>query len=170
VRKVGADATIDYKKSPEDQLADLMKTTGSKFSRIFDAVGLNDSFARLVFKVLKLGFKYFSTTNDLFVLCFLNKGISCSKHPFSSGIQDFEGGKTYTIALGPIGRDEGKELNEDLKKFIPFIHQLVEDGKIVPNEYDVVGEGGMDSVLEAITYQQKGAGGSNKVIVKIQDK
>jgi hypothetical protein len=56
-----------------------------------------------------------------------------------------------------------------LKKFIPVIHQLIEDGKIVPNEYDIVGEGGWESVLEAIAYQQKGAGGSNKVIVKIQD-
>jgi hypothetical protein len=86
------------------------------------------------------------------------------------GITDFEGGKTYIIALGPIGRDGADKLNADLANFVPVIHQLVEDGKIVPNDYDVVGEGGMESVLEAIAYQQKGAGGSNKVIVKVGNK
>jgi hypothetical protein len=87
-----------------------------------------------------------------------------------SGIGDFEGGKSYTIALGPIGREGADELNGDLARYIPVIGQLVEDGKIKPNDYDLVGEGGMEAILEAISYQQKGAGGSNKVIVKVQDK
>jgi len=152
VKKTGADAIIDYKKSLEDQLKDLMTATGSKFHRIFDAAASGDSLAKLAFKELTTDTKYFSTTNDW------------------NGIGDFEGGKSYIIALGPIGRDGADELNADLARYIPVIGQLVEDGKIKPNDYDLVGEGGMEAILEAISYQQKGAGGSNKVIVKVQDK
>lgn len=46
---------------------------------------------------------------------------------------------------------------------------LVEKERVVPSLYDVVGEGGMGDVVEALRYQQKGAGGSNKVIAKVQD-
>ena len=40
---------------------------------------------------------------------------------------------------------------------------------MLPNPYDIVGEAGLESVIEALKYQQKGAGGSNKVLAKIQD-
>jgi hypothetical protein len=40
---------------------------------------------------------------------------------------------------------------------------------VVPNLYDVVGKGGLADVVEALRYQQRGAGGSNKVVVKVQD-
>lgn len=46
---------------------------------------------------------------------------------------------------------------------------LVEKGRVLPNPYDVVGEGGFRDVIEALKYQQKGAGGSNKVLAKVQD-
>ncbi len=71
--------------------------------------------------------------------------------------------------LGPIGRPEAKELNDDIAKFVPVIVGLVEKERVVPNPYDIVGEGGFESVIEALKYQQKGAGGSNKVLAKIQD-
>jgi hypothetical protein len=64
VKKIGADATIDYKKSPEDQLKDLMSATEGKFTKVFDAVAFNVDFAKSAFKELTQGPKYFSTTND----------------------------------------------------------------------------------------------------------
>lgn len=67
-----------------------------------------------------------------------------------------------------VGRPDATQLNADLENFIPVIQQLIEDGKVVPNEYDLVGKGGFNSVLEAYDYQQKVKGA--KVVVKIQDK
>lgn len=46
---------------------------------------------------------------------------------------------------------------------------LVESGKIVPNEYELVGQMGFDSAIEAYDYQRKGAAGSKKVVVKLQE-
>ena len=155
-------AVFDYKKSTEEQVKDVMAATGGKFTRVFDAVASNDALAKALFKELSLkekekegkgtGQKYFATTNDW------------------ADIGDFEGGKTYQIALGVVGRPDGTELNARLAKFIPFIVGLIEQDKMAPAAYDVVGQGGLEDAIEAYKYQQKGAGGSNKVLVKIQDK
>lgn len=156
VRELGA-SVFDYKKPLEEQVKDTMATTGGKFTRVFDAVASNDALARALFKELNKegktsGQKYFATTNDW------------------SGIGDFEGGKTYQIALGVVGRPDGAELNAQLATFIPLIVGLIEQGKMQPANYDIVGQGGFDDAVEAYKYQQKGAGGANKVLVKIQDK
>lgn len=45
---------------------------------------------------------------------------------------------------------------------------LFEKGELKTNPYDLIGEGGFDSVLQALDYERKGAGGSNKVVVKVQ--
>lgn len=98
--------------------------------------------------------------------------ITLLTHPtHRRNITSFHGGSTYLVELGPIGRDEGKTtgLNADIEKFVPLIVGLVEKELVVPNPYDVVGEGGFEDVIEAFRYQQKGAGGSDKVVVKIQD-
>jgi NADPH:quinone reductase-like Zn-dependent oxidoreductase len=150
-------AVFDYKKPLEQQVKDVMAATGGKVTRIFDAVASNDALARALFKELNKegkaqGQKYFSTTNDW------------------SGIGDFEGGKTYPIALGVVGRPDGTELNAHIAKFIPLIVGLIEQDKMAPAAYDIVGQGGFDDAVEAYKYQKKGAGGSNKVLVKIQDK
>ena len=77
---------------------------------------------------------------------------------------------SYPISLGEIGRPDAKELNADIARFIPVIVGLIEHDKMSPSEYDIVGGGGFEDAVEALKYQQKGAGGSNKVLVKIQDK
>jgi hypothetical protein len=46
---------------------------------------------------------------------------------------------------------------------------LVENERVLPNPYDIVGLGGFQDAIEALKYQQKGAGGSNKVLAKLQD-
>ena len=150
VRDLGA-TPFDYKKSPEDQVKDVLRITSGKANRIFDAAATGDSLPRAIFKEVEQGPKYFSTTNDW------------------SQMKDFEGGKTYEIALGPIGRESALELNRLLKSYIPVIVALIEKGEVAPSPYDIVGEGGFESAIEALKYQQKGAGGSNKVIVKIAD-
>ena len=152
------DATVfDYKKPVEEQVKDVMVATGGKFTRVFDAAASSVGTAEALFKELnkeggKGQQKYFVTTNDW------------------SGIGDFEGGKTHLIKLGMVGRPEGQELNAQIASFIPLIVGLIEQDKMAPSAYDIVGEGGFEDVLEAYKYQQKGAGGSNKVVVKIQDK
>lgn len=150
-------AVFDYKKPLEEQVKDVVAATGGKFSRVFDAVASNDALARALFKELNkqgkgTGQKYFTTTNDW------------------SDIGDFEGGKTNKIELGEVGRPEATEQNAQIASFIPLIVGLVEHDKIAPAAYDVVGAGGFDDAIEAYKYQQKGAGGANKVLVKIQDK
>jgi NADPH:quinone reductase-like Zn-dependent oxidoreductase len=153
-------AVFDYKKPLEEQVKDVMAATGGKFSKVFDAVASNDALARALFKELNKekgqgqgqGQKYFATTNGATV------------------IEDFEGGKTYQIALVDVGRPEGTELNAQIAKFIPLIVGLIEQDKMAPASYDVVGKGGLEDAIEAYKYQQRGAGGSNKVLVKIQDK
>jgi hypothetical protein len=61
---IGAEATIDYKKSEKDQIAELLSITDGKATRIFDAVAQTIDFAKEVFKQVPTNPKYFSTTND----------------------------------------------------------------------------------------------------------
>ncbi|KAF7506630.1 hypothetical protein GJ744_011562 [Endocarpon pusillum] len=155
VKDLGA-IPFDYKKPLDHQAKEVMSITSNKPYKIFDAAAAGHPLAMEVFKQLpdsdgEGGEKLFATTNDW------------------SNIGDFQGGKAYAIALGPIGRAEAKELNDDIAKYAPLIVGLVEKERVLPNPYDIVGVGGLESVIEALKYQQKGAGGSNKVLAKIQD-
>ncbi|KAF2418902.1 GroES-like protein [Tothia fuscella] len=153
---IGLDVAIDYKKPEEEQIAELLSKTDGKATRIFDAVAQNDpTLAKAVFKQIDSTSKYFSTTNDW------------SRVPQPES--DFSGGKHYATKLGPIGRDGADELNGQISRFIPIIVKLMENGKVVPAEYEVIGETGFESALEAFAYQQKGSGGSKKVLVKLQE-
>ena len=86
-----------------------------------------------------------------------------------SELADFEGGKTRLVQLGPIGTPEAEELNKTLGVYIPKLVSLFEKGKLVPSPYDLVGKGGFEDVIDALGYQQKGAGGANKIVVQVQD-
>jgi NADPH:quinone reductase-like Zn-dependent oxidoreductase len=150
-------AIFDYKKPLDDQVKDVMAATGGNFTRVFDAVAGDAALPRALFKELNAqgkvtGQKYFATTNDW------------------SGIGDFEGGKTYLVRLGPVGRPDAKELNARIASFIPTIVGLIEQDHVSPSAYDIVGQGGMEDAIEAYKYHKAGAGGANKVLVKIQDK
>jgi NADPH:quinone reductase-like Zn-dependent oxidoreductase len=63
LKSIGADATIDYKKNQEEQIAELLSSTNGKPSRIFDAVAMNEGLVKALFPKVE-GLKYFSTTND----------------------------------------------------------------------------------------------------------
>jgi hypothetical protein len=83
--------------------------------------------------------------------------------------EEFSGGKHYATQLGPIGRVDAVALNKEIETFVPLIVKLIEGGRVVPSEYEIIGKIGFESVLEAWAYQQKGAGGAKKVLVHLQD-
>ncbi|OCK83204.1 GroES-like protein [Lepidopterella palustris CBS 459.81] len=153
VRAIGASANIDYKKSQEDQISEILSVTGGRLGRIFDSTAANHDFAKAVFKQTPGSSKLFATT--------------CDWIPMPE--TDFEGGIPYQIKLGSIGQPDAAELNQNINSFISLIVGLVEAGKIVPSDYDIVGSGGFQGVAEAWKYQQEGKGGSKKVLVKLQD-
>lgn len=141
---------FDYKKSIDEQVKEVMEITSGKVARIFDAVAADDPvLPRELFKVSKSSHKFFSTTNDW------------------AGIGDFEGGKTHQVELGPVGRPEADDLNAKIASYIPVIVGLIQSGKLLPGEYEVIGEGGFDDAVKAYTHQRSGAGGSRKVVVRV---
>lgn len=77
--------------------------------------------------------------------------------------------KGYPIQLGPVGRPDATQLNQEIQSFIPFVYKLLLTGGLTPAEYIAVGDGGFKAVLEAYAFQSSGKGGNKKVIVKISD-
>jgi NADPH:quinone reductase-like Zn-dependent oxidoreductase len=151
VKDLGA-VPFDYKQSVDDQVKAVMDITGGDVGRIFDAVAGDDPvLAKALFKAANSSEKLFATTNDW------------------SSITDFEGGKTYGVALGVVGRPEGADLNKLIASYIPVITGLIEAGKLLPGEYEVIGNGGLEDAVKAYHHQVSGAGGSRKVVVKIHD-
>ncbi|KAK2810209.1 hypothetical protein FQN50_003179 [Emmonsiellopsis sp. PD_5] len=151
VKKQYADAVFDYNTSIDEQVKDVLAFTKGNVHRVFDAAATGDAFAKELFKQLPEGPKLFSSTNSW------------------SGITDFEGGKTKIVELAPIGRPEAEELNKLLAEYIPVLVAAIDHKRFGPGPYDLIGQGGFEDALEALSYQQKGAGRGNKVVVKIQD-
>ncbi|KAH0846807.1 hypothetical protein AYO21_07366 [Fonsecaea monophora] len=150
VKSLGA-VTFDYKKSIEEQVKEVVDATSGEISRIFDAVAADDPVtAKELFKASKSNKRSFATTNDW------------------TPIPDFEGAKSHPIKFGGVGRPEEAELNKKIEAYIPVITALIEAGKLVPAEYEVIGTG-FEDAIKAYEHQRSGAGGSRKVVVKIQD-
>jgi len=151
VKAFGA-VPFDYKRPLEQQLEDVLEIAKDKIAGIFDAVAEDDPvLAKALFKASQSGRKLFATTNDW------------------SAIGDFENGKTYPLELGGIGRPEAQELNKNIERYIPVIVGLVAAGRLLPGEHEVIGDGGFEDAVRAYQYQRSGAGGSRKVVVKVQD-
>jgi NADPH:quinone reductase-like Zn-dependent oxidoreductase len=153
IQELGA-STFDYKQSNEAQVDEIMKVTSGNIAGCFDAVAADDPLVpKLLFRKMgSTGLKHFATTNDW------------------TGITDFEGGQTYLVKLGGIGRyDDAPDVNRALAADIPLIVKLVEAGLFTTPEYEVIGDGGFEDAIKAYEHQTKGAGGSKKVLVKISD-
>jgi NADPH-dependent curcumin reductase CurA len=75
----------------------------------------------------------------------------------------------HAISLGPIGRENAPDLNKAIESYVPLIYKLIEDGKILPSEYTIVGNTGLESLPEAYAFQTSGKGGNKKVVVKIAE-
>ncbi|KAL9130127.1 MAG: hypothetical protein Q9217_001601 [Psora testacea] len=156
VQGLGADAVIDYSKTEEDQLRDLKSITDGNFIGVFDTVAKSEQWARKALKdVSTMKQKYFATTDDW------------------SPMEKYEDMETCRVELGLIGRSEDElkvvpTLNEDVASYVPFLTQLLENGKLRPNEYRVVGTG-FEGIAGAVEAQQKGTSGGVKVVVELQD-
>ncbi|KAI9884449.1 MAG: hypothetical protein M1823_003774 [Watsoniomyces obsoletus] len=158
VKSLGADDFIDYKKSEDDQVKDAASITGGNFSMVYDTVARNARLAgRLLNEVSKSGSKQFATTG----------------FPSAEEIKALGSSKVVNINLGLVGRS-GEEIkdfptvNEDLAKYLHMIKALVENGKIIPNEVQIFGKGGLESIPEAVAQQQKTGGTGGKFVVKVQ--
>jgi len=151
IKAMGA-VPFDYKQAVNDQVKAVLDITGGDVARIFDAVASDDPIvAKELFRASKSGRKLFATTNDW------------------SGIGDFNGGITYLVQLGMIGREEGAELNGRVGKYIPVVTGLIKSGILLPPEFQMIGNGGFEDAVKAYHHQVSGVSGSRKVVVKIQD-
>ena len=156
VKGHGAEATIDYSQSEEDQLQELKSITGGNFTGVWDAVAKSELLARRMLNEVSIAkTKIFGTVDDW--------------TPF----EEHQGHETYRVALGPIGRAEGQKgsdhtLDDDLTSYIPFLQKYLGTGQLRPNEFNVVSTG-FEGIIPAIELQQKGATGGSKVLVDLQE-
>ena len=155
VKELGAGAVIDYRKSEEEQLQDLKDITQGNFSGVWDTVASSEQFARKALEDVSVAkAKVFATTDDW------------------TPMDEHEDHETYRVKLGLIGRkgDDIKEaptINEEVASFLPLLTQLLEAGRLRPNELKVTGTG-FEAISEAIEIQQKGGSGGVKVVVSLQ--
>ena len=144
VTNLGA-ATVDYKQPVDDQVAEILRISGGNFRRIFDATSAPD---------LKVAQELFSK-------------VSGDKFLTTTGQASVDNAKSHNITLGPLGRPGQGELNAALRKQINVIEKLIENGQLVPQAYEVAGEG-LDAIIHAHEVKQSGAGGTKKILVHIQ--
>ena len=64
MKKIGVDEVVDYKQPEEAIIAEIVKKTGGKMFRMFDAVAQNIKFATPMFKEIEGTEKWFTGTND----------------------------------------------------------------------------------------------------------
>ena len=155
VEGIGADATIDYSQSQDDQLQEVKSITGGKFSGVWDTVAREEPLARrMLDEASTAKEKRFGTTDDW------------------TPMEDHKGHETYRVELGLIGRAEGQTdadmaLDHALASYVPFLTRLLEIGKLRPNASKIVSTG-FEGVAQAVELQQKGATGGVKVVVDLQ--
>ncbi|OCL02016.1 NAD(P)-binding protein [Glonium stellatum] len=131
LKALGADASVDYKKSQPEVISELLSITNRNLTRAYDAVAMNNELITVLYDELKdVSPKYFTTTGDL-------SSLSIAPHFTSHSV------------LGPIGRPGNDKLNSDLNSFIRIIVKLVETGKLAPSEMLEMGSGNIDDPVEA---------------------
>lgn len=154
VKGIGASAVVNYKSPEEEQVKEILSTTGGNLYLIFDAASQSHKLAAQLFAKLSDSPgkpRRFTTTNDW--------------DPMDD--KDFHGALVNHIMLGPIGRP-GSAINAQIESYIPLIVKLIEDGRFKTSDYEIVGTG-FEAVLEAYAYQQTGKAGHKKVLIKLQD-
>jgi NADPH:quinone reductase-like Zn-dependent oxidoreductase len=151
LKSLGADATVDYKLSLQEQLEKIASITDKNFSRVFDASAQALSQGlEIITKVSTAKTKYYTSTN--------------SWEP----IEPTKEIEVYRINLGELGRASAKELNQEIEKFIPALESLLDKGYLKPIEYQCVGEG-FESIQDGIHIMNTGNNGGKKVVVNLQD-
>jgi hypothetical protein len=91
-----------------------------------------------------------------------------------SNITDFEGGHSYIVALGPVGRPSSPELNEQLSGYISTLVKFIEIGRLLPGPYVLLEDGGFEDggfedAIQALGQFEQSGGSSKKIVVKIGD-
>jgi len=146
--------TFDYKTSVPEQVDRVFEITNGKIAGILDAAA-NDNpvVAKELFKheSWKSNAKLFTTTNNW------------------SNVGSWNGGQTHEVKLGPIGSPGATDLNNTLEEIIPVLVKLVENGKVKPGDYEIIGDGGFEDIIKAHKHKAGGASGQRKIIVKVQD-
>lgn len=157
LRSIGADVTVDYKKSEQEIVGEIERITGGQLFHAFDAVSVNNKLLTSIYAALPTPLegkqRLYTTTNTWEPL------------PSSTSTNPIE---ALPIMLGPIGRVEATELNKRLSEFIPVLYKLLESGKVKASEYSVEGEG-IEGILKAWEVQKSGVKGSTKVVVRIAE-
>lgn len=148
VKHIGATAVFDYRLPIEEQVAAVKDATrGVDITKILDATSADDpKLAKALFQAHD-GKKLFSTTNSW------------------SKIGNFEGGKTFEIELGRLGRPDSQEINDAIEKWNPMLTKMYEAEILKPMDYEQVGSGGLEDALRA--YKKTSYG--RKVVIKIDD-
>lgn len=157
LRSIGADVTVDYKKSQEEIVGEIQRITGGQLFHAFDAVSVNNSLLASILDALPAPLegvqRLYTTTYDWDPLL-----TSTPTSPL----------EVYPIQLGPIGRPEATELNTRLNEIIPTLYKLLDTGKLKASEFSVEGEG-IEGILKAWEVQKTGVKGSTKVVIKVSN-
>jgi hypothetical protein len=148
----GAKLCVDYKKSEDEQIEELISKTEGKLYRVLDATSYGINFASKLLAKIEGGPKYFTSTDDW--------------SPIND--EDFKGVVVDRIALGLIGNPVAVQLNNAISSYIPLIVRLIEDGKVQVSEYEIVGKG-FEAVDHAWQYQKSGKAGGKKVLVQLHE-
>ncbi|KAH0536332.1 hypothetical protein FGG08_006786 [Glutinoglossum americanum] len=149
LKSLSATATLNHTLDHANQLAAIRSLTGGNFSRVFDAAGYSYPLAAKALSEISTaaGPKYFTTTDDW------------------SPLDEIPGTKTHRITLGPIGREGEEKLHENIKKYIPVIKTLVEEGTVFTNGVEVLGEGGIEGLKGVLEKGEKGEKGKKGVVM-----
>ncbi|KAH8797733.1 chaperonin 10-like protein [Xylogone sp. PMI_703] len=153
VKRVGADATFDYKTPVETQLATIEDVTKGNFSVVFDGSAQTGEFGLdILQKLSKAATRSFATPDGW------------------STMDARPGIRTFRISLGELGRSGNANAdltNTETIKFIPKLEKLLATGALKPLEYVNVG-GGFEGIFEGLTALGEGRGRGRKIVVRLQ--
>jgi len=157
LKSIGADATFSYKIPLDDQIKEIGRLTGGKFSKIFDASSMateTGMTALATYTDPDGGQKYFATTNDWVP------------------IEPKEGIETETVTLGEIGREGNahiERVNKDIAGFIPEIEKFLETGAIKPMEYEIIEGTNFEPVFKGLEVFNNRKSNDKKLLVRVME-
>ncbi|RDL38343.1 GroES-like protein [Venustampulla echinocandica] len=155
VEGLGADATLSHRIPVAEQLQGIATITGGKFSRVFDASAMaGDTGMQALADQSSISdsAKYFTTTNDW------------------APVEPRKGVEIHLITLGLIGKSGGvseETVNKDIETYIPKLEQFLESGVVKPNEYEQVGDIGVEEVLKGLGAFKTRKNDGKKLVVRV---
>ncbi|KAL8965364.1 MAG: hypothetical protein Q9197_006552 [Variospora fuerteventurae] len=154
VKGVGANEVVYYTLNQDEQYEKIKEITSGNFFGVWDTVAKSEALGRKLLSDASVSKKRkcYATTDDW------------------SPMEDKPDHYLHRAKLAYIGRPAEEssqpDLDSSLVLYAKFITHLLADGRLKPNETDVV-TGGFDAVAGAVEKQLKSAGGK-KVVVELQ--